>query len=119
MLNITRGRGSTRTSWDQTAALLVVALMVYLALAVYMNSAVVLAALAIGFLLVVFMPTTAVMVTGVLVRALVGSFGAIGVLSVTVPFASTVTGLAGLLGLGTLAVWHTAQARSVVAGTLN
>jgi O-antigen ligase len=57
--------------------------------------------------------------SGVLVRALAGSFGAIGVLSMTVPFASTVSGLAGLLGLGTLAVWHTAQARSVVAGTLN
>ncbi|WP_427129490.1 O-antigen ligase family protein [Pseudarthrobacter sp. S9] len=39
-------------------------------------------------------------------RSLAGSLVAIAVLSLTVPFASTVSGLAGLLALATLAVWH-------------
>lgn len=49
-------------------------------------------------------------------RSLVGSFAAIGVLSVTVPFASTVTGLTGLLCLGSLAISYRIRIRSAKAG---
>ncbi|MET3175519.1 UNVERIFIED_ORG: hypothetical protein ABIB52_003386 [Arthrobacter sp. UYCu721] len=48
----------------------------------------------------------------VLGRSLAGSFAAIAVLSTTVPFASTITGLTAVLGIATLAVWIAVHARS-------
>ncbi|MDV8146988.1 hypothetical protein [Arthrobacter sp. B10-11] len=55
----------------------------------------------------------------ILTRVLFGSLGAIGVLSMTVPFVSTVSGLTALLCLGGLAVSQTVNARPARAGALN